>query len=101
MDRAGRIVVPVYIDDHGPYRSVLDTGATHSAVSDQLVAELHLTPDTGPALVVHGVTGLASTQACSFETLRFGSLTYPHPRLPRLGAFVLAACDRILALEPM
>jgi len=99
LDRAGRIVVPVYIDDHGPYRFLLDTGATHSAVSDRLVEELHLVTDTGPALVVHGVTGLVSTQACTFETLRFGSITYPHPRLPVLGGFVLEGLDGILGMD--
>jgi predicted aspartyl protease len=99
LDRAGRIIVPVYIDDHGPYRFLLDTGATHSAVSDRLVAELHLTTDSGPALVVHGVTGLVSTQACSFETLRFGSITYAHPRLPVLGGFVLEGLDGILGMD--
>ena len=99
LDRAGRIVVPVYIDDHGPYRFLLDTGATHSAVSDRLVAELHLTTDTGPELVVHGVTGLVSTQACTFETLRFGTITYPHPRLPVLGGFVLEGLDGILGMD--
>src|SRR5882762_35641 len=99
FDRAGRIVVPVYIDEHGPYRFLLDTGATHSAVSDRLVAELHLTTDSGPALVVHGVTGLVSTQACTFETLRFGSITYPHPRLPVLGGFVLEGLDGILGMD--
>ena len=99
LDRSGRIVVPVYIDDHGPYRFLLDTGATHSAISDRLVAELHLTTDNGPALIVHGVTGLVSTQACLFETLRFGSITYPHPRLPVLGGFVLEGLDGILGMD--
>jgi predicted aspartyl protease len=99
LDRAGRIVVPVYIDDHGPYRFLLDTGATHSAVSDRLVAELHLTTDTGPELVVHGVNGLVSTQACTFETLRFGSITYEHPRLPVLGGLVLEGLDGILGMD--
>jgi Aspartyl protease len=99
LDRAGRIVVPVYIDDHGPYRFLLDTGATHSAVSDRLVAELQLTIDTGPELIVHGVTGLVSTPACSFKTLRFGNITYPHPRLPVLGGFVLEGLDGILGMD--
>src|SRR5258705_9953801 len=61
LDRAGRIVVPVYIDDHGPYRFLLDTGATHSAVSHRLVQELHLVTDTGPPLAVHRAPGLGST----------------------------------------
>ncbi|HKC17222.1 MAG TPA: aspartyl protease family protein [Steroidobacteraceae bacterium] len=99
LDRAGRIVVPVYIDEHGPYRFLLDTGATHSAVSDRLVEELHLTTDSGPALVVHGVTGLVSTQACSFETLRFGSISFARPRLPVLGGLVLEGLDGILGMD--
>src|SRR5258706_4721133 len=99
LDRSGRIVVPVYIDDHGPYRFLLDTGATHSAVSDRLVTELQLKTDAGPALLVHGVTGLVSTPACSFKTLRFGSITYPNPRLPVLGGYVLEGLDGILGMD--
>lgn len=99
LDRSGRIVVPVYIDDHGPYRFLLDTGATHSAVSDRLVAALQLPTDTGPELIVHGVTGLVSTQACSLKTLRFGSISYPHPRLPVLGGYVLEGLDGILGMD--
>jgi len=99
LDRAGRIVVPVYINDHGPYRFLLDTGATHSAVSDRLVAELQLTTDNGPELIVHGVTGLVSTQACTVETLRFGTITSEHPRLPVLGGLVLEGLDGILGMD--
>ena len=31
-DRIGRVWVPVMINDKGPFRLVLDSGATHSAV---------------------------------------------------------------------
>src|SRR5688572_17412347 len=36
IDRIGRIVAPVYINGQGPFRLVVDTGASHSTVSPQL-----------------------------------------------------------------
>src|SRR5690606_32715782 len=34
-DRIGRIIAPVIINGQGPFRFVVDTGATHSAISLQ------------------------------------------------------------------
>ncbi len=40
LDRAGRIVAPVYINGLGPFRLVVDTGASHSTVSPELAQKL-------------------------------------------------------------
>lgn len=47
-------VVPVYINGHGPYRFLLDTGSAISSVSKRLAKTLNL-PDTGSTKQVRGV----------------------------------------------
>jgi hypothetical protein len=42
--RPGEVVVPVAIGDRGPFRFLLDTGSTHSAISERLAAELDAEP---------------------------------------------------------
>jgi predicted aspartyl protease len=41
----GGIVVPVTIDGRGPFRFLLDTGASHSALSAALASDLALSPE--------------------------------------------------------
>src|SRR5882757_9473018 len=41
-DRIGRIWAPVYINSKGPFRLVLDTGASISGVTSQVAAALEL-----------------------------------------------------------
>lgn len=38
----GEVIVPVFIGRHGPYRFLLDTGSSHTAVTAALAAELGL-----------------------------------------------------------
>lgn len=42
--RAGEVVVPVHIGGRGPFRFILDTGSSHTAVSDALTAALGAEP---------------------------------------------------------
>jgi predicted aspartyl protease len=42
--RPGDVIVPVYIGGAGPFRFLLDTGSTHTAVTEALRATLHLEP---------------------------------------------------------
>ena len=43
-DRDGAVVVPVFVDHSGPFRFLVDTGSTSSAISDTVAAELGLRP---------------------------------------------------------
>src|SRR6185437_15705210 len=58
-DRIGRIWAPVLINGHGPYRLVLDTGATHSAIIPQVVDSLGISLAAATSVRVTGVTGSA------------------------------------------
>ena len=42
IDESGGVIVPVTIDGSGPFRFLLDTGATHSVVSQSLAGRLSL-----------------------------------------------------------
>jgi predicted aspartyl protease len=63
IDRIGRIVVPVMINGQGPFRFIVDTGASHSTVSPQLAARLGLTPTTEAAIQMNGITGTARMES--------------------------------------
>ncbi len=47
-DRIGRVWVPVFINDRGPFRLVLDSGATNSAVIPRVAQELGLSTADSP-----------------------------------------------------
>ena len=42
IDRAGAVIVHVHVNDNGPFPFLLDTGATHSVISDSLADRLKL-----------------------------------------------------------
>lgn len=58
--------VPVYVDGHGPYKFLLDTGSSVSSVSSKLVTMLHL-PKTGNHARIKGVS---SSEKVSIATIR-------------------------------
>lgn len=56
LDLGGRPVVELTVNGHGPYRFILDTGASRTVIADDLIAELKLpsingTPDQGPVQI--------------------------------------------------
>src|SRR6185503_8146145 len=63
LDRVGRIVAPVYINGQGPFRLVVDTGASHSTISPQLAERLALSTSLSSAILLNGVTGAAEVPA--------------------------------------
>ena len=56
-DRIGRIWAPVYINGQGPFRLVLDTGATRSAVTTPVAVSLGLLLADAPRVNLLGTTG--------------------------------------------
>src|SRR5512135_373826 len=80
-DSIGRIWAPVLINGKGPYRLVLDTGATNPAVVQRVVDELGLRVRTVPVTLT-GATGSAVVSAVDVDTLEFGDLLIEHASLP-------------------
>src|SRR5262249_36270333 len=68
----GRPVVDgVYVNGHGPYRFLIDTGSTFNHLDASLAESLGLTPTLRTTLV--SSTGSASVQGCEGMEIRVGS----------------------------
>jgi predicted aspartyl protease len=82
-DRIGRIWAPVKINGKGPFRLVLDTGASHSAITPYIVNRLSST-HTGETIPVmlHGVTGSAVVPALKARTMEVGDMLIEQTTLP-------------------
>ena len=83
-DRIGRIWAPVLINGMGPYRLVLDTGASRSAISTKVAAELGL-PIQADSVRLQGVTGTSIASTVDVDTLEFGDLLVANTRMPILA----------------
>jgi len=81
-DRIGRIWAPVRINGKGPFRLVLDTGATHSAVTAQVAAALGITLQYPGTVMLQGATGKVKVPAIPVDTLEVGELLMEPKRLP-------------------
>jgi Aspartyl protease len=81
-DQIGRIWAPVMINGHGPFRLVLDTGATHSAVTALVALALGIPTDRSPPVILRGVTGSATVPTIHVDTLTVGDLAVDSPTLP-------------------
>jgi hypothetical protein len=83
-DRIGRIWAPVLINGQGPYRLVLDTGASRSAVTRAVAEELRV-PIRRDAVKLRGATGSATVDAVRVDTLEVGDLLIDGTTLPIVG----------------
>ena len=73
-DRIGRIWAPVHINGQGPFRLVLDTGASHSALTPRLAETLGIPLDSGHTVMLRGATGSLPVPMVPVETLEVGDL---------------------------
>ncbi|HEY2396876.1 MAG TPA: retropepsin-like aspartic protease [Rudaea sp.] len=99
-DRIGRIWVPVLINNKGPFRLALDTGATNTAVTPDVALALGLSPVDSDRVVLRGVTGTATVPTIPIDGLIVGDLDLPSRRLPII-ANGLGGADGILGTEGM
>ncbi len=97
-DRIGRIWAPVYINNKGPFRMVLDTGANRSGVVASVADALHLTPDGSSRLMLHGVTGSTPVSTIHVDSLLVGDVMIKTSRLPILPD-ALGGAEGILGTE--
>jgi hypothetical protein len=81
-DQIGRIWAPVMINGHGPFRLVLDTGASHSAVTALVALALGIPTDQSPPVILRGVTGFATVPTIRVDTLTVGDVAVDSPTLP-------------------
>jgi predicted aspartyl protease len=97
-DRIGRVWAPVLINGRGPYRLVLDTGATHSAVIPQVATSLGI-PAGGYSMIrVTGVTGTAVVPSIAVDRMQMGELFMSPSVLPVI-ADVFGGAQGVLGTE--
>jgi hypothetical protein len=81
-DQIGRIWAPVLINGRGPFRLVLDTGASSSAVTAMVALALDMPTDRSPPVMLRGVTGEATVPTIKVDTLSVGDLAVDSALLP-------------------
>jgi predicted aspartyl protease len=98
LDRIGRIVAPVMINGQGPFRLVVDTGASHTTISPELASRLALPPTPRAALMLNGVTGAEEVPAVAIARLQAGDLVLENLEAPVVWATIMAGADGILGV---
>jgi predicted aspartyl protease len=81
-DRIGRIWAPAYINGRGPFRLVLDTGASQSVVTAELATYLGYSLDQTRPMMMHGVTGSVRVPTIRVDSLTVGEMNLDGPVLP-------------------
>jgi predicted aspartyl protease len=99
-DRIGRVWVPVYINEKGPFRLVLDSGATNSAVIPRVAQQLGLSTEDSPKVLMRGVTGAAVTPTVRVASMVVGDLEVGRTTLP-LVADAFGGAEGLLGTEGM
>ncbi|MEO8307500.1 MAG: retroviral-like aspartic protease family protein [Pseudomonadota bacterium] len=99
-DKIGRVWVPVFINDKGPFRLVLDSGATRSAVVPAVPLELGIPLDRSPPVLLRGVTGSAVAQTIRVDSLSVGDLLIAPSTLP-IVADAFGGAQGLLGMDGM
>jgi len=97
-DKIGRIWAPVMINGRGPFRLVLDTGASRSAVNAQVAEAIGIAPDPTQAVLLRGVTGIVAVPTIRVDSFSVGDVIVTPAVLPIL-ADALGGADGILGTE--
>jgi predicted aspartyl protease len=96
-DRIGRIWAPVLINGEGPFRLVLDTGASRSAILPRVAEALKL-PIAVNSIQLRGVTGSAIASSITVDTLEVGDLILQGTTMP-IVEDVFGGADGVLGAE--
>jgi predicted aspartyl protease len=97
-DRIGRIWAPVLVNGQGPYRLVLDTGASHSALTPRLAQSLGISLDAASTVTLRGATGTATVPMVPVRSLEFGDLLLEPRRLPIIPD-ALGGAEGVLGMD--
>ena len=73
LGEQGGVIVPVMVDGSGPFRMLLDTGASHSAITDNVAALVHAEPVARSTVITPAGETLRTIVAV--DRLSVGSIT--------------------------
>jgi predicted aspartyl protease len=94
-DRIGRIWAPVYINNRGPFRLVLDTGSSHAAVNSAVATALGIELTDQNMVLLRGVTGSRMVSTITVDSVIVGDLELRPVRLP-IVVDALGGADGVL-----
>ncbi len=97
-DRIGRIWAPVMINGKGPFRLVLDTGASRSAIIASVASNLGTPSRQSKPIMVRGVTGAAVVPTVYVDSMEVGELLIEPATLP-IVADVFGGAEGVLGRE--
>jgi hypothetical protein len=97
-DRIGRIWAPVLINGKGPFRLVLDTGASRSAIIARVADDLGTPARNSNPILIRGVTGSAVVPTLYVERMEVGELLIEPTTLP-IVADVFGGAEGVLGRE--
>jgi predicted aspartyl protease len=99
-DRIGRIWAPVTVNGEGPFRMVLATGASSSALTPHLAQKLGLEVATAQTVMLRGATGSAAVPVVPVETLEVGDLLLEPGQLPIIPD-ALGGAEGLLGMDAL
>jgi predicted aspartyl protease len=97
--RVGMIVTSVMIDGRGPFRFMLDTGATRTVLASATVAKLALKINPADRILVRGVSGLTAVPVVHVNSVVSGALQLHDLVAPVLSGPVFNGLDGILGMD--
>jgi predicted aspartyl protease len=96
-DRIGRVWAPVYINGQGPFRLVLDTGATGTAVIESVAARIGVPLEPSPVRLV-GATGTSLVPTIRVASVEVGDLWLGNRQLA-IVADVFGGAEGVLGAD--
>jgi hypothetical protein len=97
LDRIGRVMTSVMVNGKGPFRFVIDTGASRSTLAPHLAKSLGLT-QAGRNVMLNGVTGAAEVPTVVVDKLEIGALRFENQHLPVIFTSIMGNADGILGV---
>jgi predicted aspartyl protease len=98
-DRIGRIIAAVTINGQGPFRFMLDTGASSTVLAASTPEKLGLLPHPETPISVVGISGSAIVASVHVDSLDSGDMHFHNLELPVLTGPVLDGIDGIIGMD--
>jgi len=99
-DHIGRIWAPVYINGKGPFRLVLDSGASRSGITAHVAQTLAIPLHAERSVMLRGVTGAMAVPTVRIDSFTVGDLVFGTTDLPIITD-ALGGADGILGTDGM
>jgi predicted aspartyl protease len=98
LDRIGRVMTQVMVNGKGPFRFVIDTGASRSTLAPHLARALGLKHSVGRNVMLNGVTGAAEVPTVAVDSIEIGALRFEKQDLPVIFTSIMGNADGILGV---